>query len=44
MENKTEYAGKQTSPITIAFAWIVVAIPLLYGIYYTALKAVALFQ
>lgn len=44
MESETQYTGKQTLPITIAIAWIVVAIPFLYGIYYTALKAIALFQ
>ena len=35
---------KKTSPATVAMAWIVVAIPLLYGVYYTMLKALALFQ
>ena len=35
---------KKTSPATVALAWLVVAIPLLYGIYYTVLKASALFQ
>ena len=35
---------KKTSPATVAIAWAVVTIPLLYGVYYTALKALALFQ
>ena len=35
---------KKTSPATVAIAWAVVSIPLLYGIYYTALKALVLFQ
>ncbi len=35
---------KKTSPATVALAWLVVTIPLLYGVYYTALKALALFQ
>jgi len=29
---------KKTSAATIAIAWLVVTIPLLYGIYYTTLK------
>lgn len=41
MEN-TDY--KKTSPATVGLAWLVVTIPLLYGVYYTALKALALFQ
>lgn len=44
MENEINYTIKETSPIMIALAWTVVAIPLLYGIHYTALKAAALFQ
>lgn len=35
---------KKTSTAAVAMAWTVVAIPLLYGVYYTALKALALFQ
>ncbi len=35
---------KKTSPATVAVAWLVVTIPLLYGVYYTAIKALALFQ
>jgi hypothetical protein len=35
---------KKTSPAAVAMAWLVVAIPLAYGVYYTALKALALFQ
>jgi len=35
---------KKTSAATVAIAWLVVTIPLLYGIYYTTLKALALFQ
>ena len=44
MQRETNYQGKATSPLMVAAAWAVVAIPLLYGIYYTAIKAAALFQ
>ncbi|MBC7796110.1 MAG: hypothetical protein H7Z37_04465 [Pyrinomonadaceae bacterium] len=43
MENQENYTGKKTSPVTIGFAWLIVSIPLMYGIYFTALKAAALF-
>lgn len=43
MERETNYTGPKTSPLMIAIAWTVVAIPLLYGIYYTVDKAKALF-
>ena len=35
---------KKTSPVTIIIAWIVVGIPLLWGVYQTLIKSVALFQ
>jgi len=35
---------KKTSPTLIFFAWIVVSIPLAWGVYNTALNAVKLFQ
>jgi hypothetical protein len=45
MENIMENTNiKKTLATAVAIAWTVVAIPLLYGIYYTALKALALFQ
>lgn len=39
---ETDY--RKTSPAMVAVAWLIVTIPLLYGVYYTALKALALFQ
>jgi hypothetical protein len=45
MENTIEDTNiKKTPAIAVAIAWTVVAIPLLYGVYYTMLKALALFQ
>jgi hypothetical protein len=35
---------KKTSPVAVAAAWLVVSVPLLYGIYYTTLKALDLFR
>ena len=35
--------GKKTSPLTLAAAWIVVAIPLAWGVSQTAIKALPLF-
>jgi hypothetical protein len=35
--------GKQTSSLTLAAAWIVVVIPLAWGVYQTAIKALPLF-
>jgi hypothetical protein len=44
MENTMENTNiKKTPPIAVAIAWTIVAIPLLYGVYYTILKALALF-
>ncbi len=44
MERETNYTGKKTSPLMIAAAWAVVSIPLLYGIYFTTIKAIDLFK
>ncbi len=33
-----------TSALKVAMAWVVVTIPLLYGVYYSMLKAAALFR
>ncbi len=45
MENTMENTNvRKTSPAAVAAAWLVVTIPLLYGVYYTMLKALALFQ
>jgi hypothetical protein len=40
----TETSAKQSSPLTIAIAWLVVVIPATWGIYNTALGAAKLFQ
>jgi len=36
--------AKKSSPLTIAFAWLVVLIPASWGVYNTALKAANLFK
>lgn len=41
--NETE-TYKKTSPLSIAFAWLVVGVPLAWGIYQTVMKSLALFQ
>lgn len=33
-----------TSPLTLAAAWLAVAIPMAWGVYQTAIKAAPLFQ
>lgn len=35
---------KKTSPVTVIIAWIIVGIPLLWGVYQTLDKSLALFQ
>jgi hypothetical protein len=35
---------KQSSPAVIALAWIIVGVPLAWGVYKSALNAVKLFQ
>jgi hypothetical protein len=35
---------KKTSPLTIAVAWIVVAIPLGWGVFQSVVKSLPLFQ
>ena len=35
---------KKTSPVTVIIAWIIVGIPLLWGVYQTLIKSLALFQ
>ena len=37
-------SNRPTSGLTVAMAWVVVTIPLLYGVYYSMLKAAALFR
>ena len=37
-------SAKPTSPITIAFAWLVVLIPTAWGVYLTAQRAANLFK
>ena len=47
MENREEIRadnGKQTSAAMIAFAWLLVGIPLAWGVYQTFIKSLALFQ
>lgn len=36
--------GERTSPLLLAAAWLVVAIPLAWGVYQTAIKSVPLFR
>jgi hypothetical protein len=43
MENQST-SSSPTSPVQIALAWTVVAIPLLWGISQTFIKALALFK
>jgi hypothetical protein len=35
---------KQTSPLTIALAWLVVLIPLAWGVYQSVMKSLPLFD
>ena len=35
---------KKTSPLLLAAAWIVVALPLAWGVYQTAVKSLPLFR
>jgi hypothetical protein len=35
---------KRSSPITVAIAWLVVGIPLLWGVSQTLMKSLALFK
>ena len=47
MEDREEIRagnGKQTSSAMVAFAWLLVGIPLAWGVYQTFLKSLALFQ
>jgi len=37
-------SDNRTSALKVATAWVVVTIPLLYGVYYSMLKAAALFR
>jgi hypothetical protein len=37
-------AGEKTSPLLLAAAWIVVAIPLAWGVYQTVVKSMPLFE
>jgi len=43
MENQTTTV-KKTPTIAIAFAWLLVSVPLLWGVFQTLAKTVALFQ
>ena len=43
MENESKTSAT-TSPVKLALAWIVVTIPLLWGISQTFIKALALFN
>lgn len=43
VESNAETA-RQTSPLFVALAWALVSIPLLWGVYETLRKTVALFQ
>ncbi len=36
--------GERTSPLLLAAAWVVVALPLAWGVYQTAKKSVPLFR
>ncbi len=40
----TDTNVKHTSPVSIAIAWIIVGVPLLWGVLETAKKSLALFQ
>lgn len=42
--NEREVAAKTTSTATLALAWLLVGIPLLWGVYQTLIKSLALFQ
>ena len=47
MDNREEVRvsnGKTTSPAAIALAWLLVGIPLAWGVYQTFIKSLALFQ
>lgn len=45
MENRAETSGvKNTPAIAVAFAWLLVGIPLAWGVYQTFIKSLALFQ
>jgi hypothetical protein len=35
---------KKSSPLSIALAWLIVCIPAAWGVYYTVLNALKLFQ
>lgn len=37
-------AARKTSPLLIGFAWFFVGVPLLWGVYQTFVKSLALFQ
>jgi hypothetical protein len=37
-------AGEKTSPLLLAAAWLVVTIPLAWGVYQTAKKSLPLFR
>jgi hypothetical protein len=39
----TPMSEPTTSPIVVALAWVLVGIPLAYGVYMTLLEAVSLF-
>ena len=47
MENREEVRvdnGKRTSAATVALAWLLVGVPLAWGVYQTFIKSLALFQ
>ncbi len=41
--NPMDRSGKPTSPLAIALAWIVVALPLGWGVYQSVVKSLPLF-
>ncbi len=45
MENREETNGiKKTPAVAVAFAWLLVGIPLAWGVYQTFIKSLTLFQ
>lgn len=44
MHDHDPTAGGTTSPILLVFAWLVVSLPLLWGVWETVKKAAALFR
>jgi hypothetical protein len=41
---RMDQTGKKTSPLSIAVAWIVVTIPLGWGVYQSVVKSLPLFR